>query len=31
VLTPKDLAAAYGIEIRVLEHPVYGTPLVLTG
>lgn len=31
VLTPKDLAAAYGIEIRVLEHPVFGTPLVLAG
>ncbi|MGA9532828.1 MAG: heme ABC transporter ATP-binding protein [Anaerolineales bacterium] len=31
VLTPTDLAAAYGIEIHVMDHPVYGTPLVLSG
>lgn len=31
VLTPTDLAAAYGIEIHVMDHPLYGTPLVLSG
>ncbi len=31
VLTPDDLAAAYGIEIQVIDHPVHGTLLVLPG
>jgi len=31
VLTPDDLAAAYGIEIHVIDHPVHGTLLVLPG
>ncbi len=31
VLTPTDLAEAYGVEIHVLDHPIHGTPLVLSG
>jgi iron complex transport system ATP-binding protein len=31
VLTPEDLAAAYGIKIHVMNHPLHGTPLVLSG
>ncbi|MFP3855030.1 MAG: ABC transporter ATP-binding protein [Anaerolineales bacterium] len=31
VLTPKVLAAAYGIKIHVMDHPLHGTPLVLSG
>jgi iron complex transport system ATP-binding protein len=31
VLTPELLAAAYGLEIHVMDHPIHGTPLVLTG
>lgn len=31
VLTPTDLAAAYGIKIHVMDHPLHGTPLVLSG
>lgn len=31
VLTPADLAHAYGVEIHVMDHPVHGTPLVLSG
>lgn len=31
VLTPQDLAAAYGIKIHVMDHPLHGTPLVLSG
>lgn len=31
VLTPGDLADAYGIKIHVMDHPLHGTPLVLSG
>ena len=31
VLTPELLAAAYGLEIHVMDHPIHGTPLVLAG
>lgn len=31
VLTPIDLAEAYGVEIHVMDHPIHGTPLVLSG
>jgi len=31
VLTPEALAAAYGLEIHVMDHPIHGTPLVLAG
>ena len=31
VLTPEELAAVYGIAIHVMPHPIYGTPLVLSG
>jgi iron complex transport system ATP-binding protein len=31
VLTPGDLAEAYGIEIHIMDHPIHGTPLVLSG
>lgn len=31
VLTPEHLAEVYGIEIHVMEHPIHGSPLVLTG
>lgn len=31
VLTPDNLAEAYGVEIHVMEHPIHGTPLVLSG
>lgn len=31
VLTPEELAAAYGVKIHVMDHPVHGTPLVLSG
>ena len=31
VLTPLELGAAYGVEIHVVEDPIHGTPLVLTG
>lgn len=31
VLTPQLLAEAYGLEIHVTDHPIHGTPLVLTG
>ena len=31
VLTPDVLAAAYGVEIHVMDHPLHGTPLVLSG
>jgi len=31
VLTPELLAAAYGLEIHVMSHPIHGTPLVLAG
>jgi iron complex transport system ATP-binding protein len=31
VLTPEDLAAAYGVKIHVMDHPLHGTPLVLSG
>lgn len=31
VLTPDNLAGAYGVEIHVMEHPIHGTPLVLSG
>ena len=31
VLTPELLAAAYGLEIHVMNHPIHGTPLVLAG
>ncbi len=30
VLTPDKLARAYGVEIHVMDHPVHGTPLVLS-
>ena len=30
VLTPEELAAAYGIAIQVTDHPIHGTPLVLS-
>ncbi len=30
VLTPEELAAAYGIAIHVTDHPIHGTPLVLS-
>jgi iron complex transport system ATP-binding protein len=30
VLTPEELAAAYGITIHVTDHPIHGTPLVLS-
>ncbi len=30
VLTPDELAAAYGITIHVTDHPIHGTPLVLS-
>jgi len=29
VLTPDTLALAYGIHLKVIIHPEYGTPLVL--
>lgn len=31
VLTPDRLADAYGVEIHVMDHPLHGTPLVLSG
>lgn len=31
VLTPGDLAEAYGLKIHVMDHPIHGTPLVLSG
>lgn len=31
VLTPELLAQAYGVEIHVMDHPLHGTPLVLSG
>jgi iron complex transport system ATP-binding protein len=31
VLKPEQLAQVYGVTIHVVPHPVYGTPLVLTG
>ena len=31
VLTPEVLATAYGVEIHVMDHPLHGTPLVLSG
>lgn len=31
VLTPGDLAEAYGLKIHVMDHPLHGTPLVLSG
>ncbi len=31
VLTPDELAQVYGMRIHVMPHPVFGTPLVLTG
>lgn len=31
VLTPNDLAESYGVEIHVMDHPIHGTPLVLSG
>lgn len=31
VLTPEALASAYGIEIHVMDHPIHGTPLILSG
>ena len=31
VLTPSVLGAAYGVEIHVVDDPIHGTPLVLTG
>jgi iron complex transport system ATP-binding protein len=30
VLTPEELAAAYGIAIHVTDHPIHGTPLILS-
>jgi iron complex transport system ATP-binding protein len=30
VLTPDELAAVYGVAIQVMDHPIHGTPLVLT-
>jgi len=30
VLTPEELAATYGIAIHVTDHPIHGTPLVLS-
>lgn len=31
VLEPKVLAAAYGVAIHVMDHPLHGTPLILPG
>lgn len=31
VLNPKDLAEAYGVEIHVMDHPLHGSPLILSG
>lgn len=31
VLTPENLAESYGVEIHVMDHPIHGTPLVLSG
>jgi iron complex transport system ATP-binding protein len=31
VLTPQDLAHAYGVKIHVMDHPLHGKPLVLSG
>ena len=31
VLVPPLLADVYGIEIHVVDDPIHGTPLVLTG
>ena len=31
VLTPDGLAEVYGMHIHVMPHPVFGTPLVLSG
>lgn len=31
VLDPEVLAAAYGVAIHVMDHPLHGTPLVLSG
>lgn len=31
VLTPERLAKAYGVKIHVMDHPLHGTPLVLSG
>ena len=31
VLTPDGLAEVYGMRIHVMPHPVFGTPLVLSG
>jgi len=31
VLTPNGLAEVYGMRIHVMPHPVFGTPLVLSG
>jgi len=30
VLVPRELAAAYGIAIYVTDHPIHGTPLILS-
>jgi iron complex transport system ATP-binding protein len=30
VLTPDELAAVYGLAIQVMDHPIHGTPLVLS-
>lgn len=31
VLNPDDLAAAYGVKIHVMDHPLHGSPLILSG
>lgn len=31
VLKPEELATAYGVKIHVMDHPLHGTPLVLSG
>jgi iron complex transport system ATP-binding protein len=31
VLTPEILAKVYGIQIHVFQHPIHGTPLVVSG
>jgi iron complex transport system ATP-binding protein len=30
VLTPDELASVYGLAIQVMDHPIHGTPLVLS-
>lgn len=30
VLTPEELEAAYGVTIHVQDHPIHGTPLILS-